>query len=168
MSARICAGTVVLLLAVFAPRAFGHAERAATEPKVGARLNAAPEVVSVSYTEPPAGNPEFKVMDGCGNDVVEDLKVQNMTIEATLAAGQPGNWEVEWQVVSGVDGHDTRDSYSFKVAGTKDCNVAAPHDDSEGIDLVEPSGPGAGVLIPVALGAVALIGLALFLRGRSE
>ena len=161
----IAVTALVLLSFVATPRAFGHAERAATTPEVGARVDEVPGTVSVSYTEPPAGNPVFHVLDGCGDDVVEDLTVQDMTIDATLAGGQPGAWKVEWRVISGVDGHDTRDSYSFKVAGKKDCSVAAPtppdRDDSE------DGGSGAGVLLPVAIGGAALIGLALFLRGRS-
>lgn len=157
---------LVLLSFVAAPRAFGHAERAATTPEVGARVDEVPAAVSVSYTEPPAGNPVFRVLDGCGNDVVGDLKVQDMTIDATLTGGQPGAWNVEWRVISGVDGHDTRDSYSFKVAGQKDCTVAAP-EQPEGRDVPE-DGPGAGFLLPIAIGAVLLAGMALFLRGRSN
>jgi hypothetical protein len=156
---------LVLVSFVAAPGAYGHAERAATTPEVGARVDDVPATISVSYTEPPAGNPVFHVLDGCGNDVVQDLKVQDMTIEATLAGGQPGAWKVEWRVISGVDGHDTRDSYPFKVAGDKDCTQAAPTPaDDHGRD---DSGSGAGFLIPIAIGGAVLAGLALYLRGRT-
>jgi methionine-rich copper-binding protein CopC len=167
-SFRAIAGAALVLLSfVAAPRAFGHAERAATTPEVGARVDEVPGTVSVSYTEPPAGNPVFHVLDGCGDDVVQDLKVQDMTIDATLAGGQPGAWKVEWRVISGVDGHDSRDSYSFRVAGQKDCSVAAPSP-SDRADDSDDGGSGASVLLPVAIGGAVLIGLALLLRGRSS
>ena len=167
----VAVAALVLLTFVATPRAFGHAERAATTPEVGARVDEVPQNVSVSYTEPPAGNPVFRVLDGCGNDVVEDLKVQDMTIDATLAGGQPGAWKVEWRVISGVDGHDTRDSYDFKVAGKKDCTQPGPTaTDGTGPDAgdEDDEGSGAGFLVPIAIGGVVLAGLALFLRGRSD
>jgi len=164
----IAVTALVLLSLVAAPRAFGHAERAATTPEVGARVDEVPDTVSVSYTEPPAGNPVFRVIDGCGNDVVDELKVQNQTIDASLLDGQPGRWNVEWTVISGVDGHDTRDSYSFRVAGRRDCTQAAPEPAPDDDGASDGSGSSAGSLIPIAIGGVVLAGLALFLRGRAS
>ena len=165
----LAVAALVLLAFVAAPRAFGHAERAATTPEVNARVDEVPSTVTVSYTEPPAGDPVFRVLDGCGNDVVGDLKVQDMTVDATLSGGQPGAWKVEWRVISGVDGHDTRDSYSFRVAGKRDCTAAAPEPDPDDDGAADDEeGSGAGFLIPIAIGGVVLAGLALFLRGRSS
>ena len=167
----LAVAALVLLTFVAVPRAYGHAARATTDPEVGARIDEVPATVTVSYTEPPAGNPVFRVLDGCGNDVVEDLKVQDMTIDATLADGQPGSWKVEWRVISGVDGHDTRDAYSFKVAGQKDCSEPGPTiTDGTGPNAgdEDEGGSSAGFLIPIAIGGVVLAGLALFLRGRSN
>ena len=82
--------------------------------------------------------------------------------------GQPGRYKVETQVVSGLDGHETSDEWSFKVSGTKDCSAAPPEDDTgdEGGDE-EESGVGSAALL-VAGGAVVLIGIAAAIRLRSK
>ena len=163
----IAVAALVLLSFVAGPRAFGHAGRATADPEVNARVDEVPDTVTVSYTEPPADSAVFRVFDGCENNVVDDIDVQNSTIEATLLEGQPGEWNVEWRVLSIVDGHDTRDGYSFRVAGKKDCSVAVETPPADPDDEEDDSS-GAGVLLPIAIGGVVLAGLAFFLRGRTS
>jgi copper resistance protein C len=115
----------ITLLVVPAAVALAHAERIASEPKEGVRLGEAPFDLRVDFTEPPIANPQWEVFDGCGDDVTQSVKVEGTTVRATLAPGRPGRWEVRFQVVSGIDGHATRDRFRFVVAGQEDC-AAAP------------------------------------------
>ncbi|MDQ3915354.1 MAG: copper resistance protein CopC [Actinomycetota bacterium] len=163
-AAALVAATMVLGLAQAGP-ARAHAERSASSPKEGATLGAAPDELQVTFTEPPTGDAAVTVVDGCGRDVVADVEVQNFDLTVPLAAGQPGKWNVETNVISAVDGHDTRDRWTFRVRGERDCSApesappgAAADDDDDG-----------GIPMPLlALGGatVALVALGLMLRGR--
>jgi methionine-rich copper-binding protein CopC len=144
-----------------------HAERSVSTPQEGARVTSAPEELSVTFTEPPTGDATVSVLDGCGRDVVADVVVQNFDVTAPLSAGEPGTWRVETNVISAVDGHNTRDRWSFRVRGEPDCSApasdapdAAPGDEEDG---------GGGVPMPliVLVGAtIVLVVLGFALRGR--
>lgn len=157
----------LVITAALTPRAFAHGERGGSDPKAGARLGRAPGSVTVSFTEPPTGDGKFEVTDGCGRDVVTDLKIQNTEIEATLAGGQPGKWNVSWKIVSGLDGHPSSDGYKFSVAGGEpDCSVPAPAESGGRGSAAgdEPSGRSNIPWIPIAVGSVVLVGAAVLLR----
>ena len=146
-----------------------HAERSASTPKEGAAVGTPPESLQITFTEPPTGNAVVNVLDGCKRDVVADIEVQNFEITAGLAAGQPGRWTVQTNVISGVDGHNTRDRWTFDVRGEADCT--APKDDGPAAGEDEPEEEEGGSAFPlIALGAGTLvaIALALILRGRSS
>lgn len=150
--------------------ALSHAERAASTPKEGAAMATAPKTLKITFTEPPTGDAVVEILDGCGNDVLAGLEVQNFEITAALGEGQPGKWEVRTNVISGVDGHNTRDRWSFDVRGEPDCSAPeTPGPDASGEDL-EPDDEGGGSLPLIALGGatVLLIALGLFVRGRSS
>ena len=166
----IASAAVSCVCVLLAGQAAAHAERVGSQPQPGTRAQDAPSSLTIEFSEPPTGDAVLEVLDGCGNDVVGELQVQNMEISADLSEGQPGRWEVASTVVSGVDGHQTKDSWSFTVAGSKDCSVAAPADE-EGVSDGEDDDSSSFPLVPVALGGLAVLGVALALRaltGRSE
>lgn len=65
------------------------------------------------------------VRDGCGDDVVSEISVSNTTVTAPLAEGQAGRWQVRLEVVSAVDGHPTRENFTFTVDGDRNCRTRA-------------------------------------------
>ena len=147
--------------------ALAHAERASSRPEEGAKVSSAPLTLGITFTEPPTGDAVVEVTDGCDRDVVADVEVQNFEITAALAEGQPGKWTVRTNVISGIDGHNTRDRWTFSVRGEADCSApqtdapeAAPDDEDE-----EGSSP--LPLILIGAGTLALIAVGLVVRGRS-
>ncbi len=167
MTRSVWCGAVILAALGYATPAGAHAERSASSPREGATIAAAPEVLRVTFTEPPTGDAAVRVLDGCGRDVVEDVEVQNFEIAARLAAGQPGSWTVHTNVISIVDGHNTRDRWTFGVRGPADCSSPDPPDGDAARD--QPDDAGGGSALPLVLlgaAAVALIAVAALLRGR--
>lgn len=134
-------------------------------PREGARLGAPPDEVVIDFTEPPTSEFRLQVLDGCGNDTLDDAEVRNRTITASLAAGQPGEWTVLSSVISGLDGHQTNDSFSFAVRGPRDCSQDAPAD-TTGDDGAGDDAP----VTPLLIGGVLmllLIAAAFVARVRS-
>lgn len=158
---------VAAVLAQAAP-ALAHAERSASTPKEDAKVAAAPDTLAITFTEPPTGDAVVEVVDGCGRDVVADLTIQNLEITASLAEGQPGRWTVRTNVISGVDGHNTRDRWTFAVRGEADCSAAetdAP--DASGDDDEDDEGGGSAMpLIAIGAATLGLVVVALLVRSR--
>lgn len=162
----LLAGALLFVLAWAAPAA-AHAERSSSRPEEGVTVARAPGALSITFTEPPTGDAVVEVADGCGRDVVSDVEVQNFAITASLADGQPGKWTVRTNVISGVDGHNTRDRWTFGVRGEADCS--APQTDAPDAAAGDDDDEGGGSAVPLlAIGAatVALIAIGLVLRGR--
>jgi methionine-rich copper-binding protein CopC len=162
----LCVALGLLFVVAFALPASAHAERVSSQPEAGAELQGVPTNLAISFSEPPTGDALLEVLDGCGNDVVQQMKVQNQEITAQFSGGQPGSWTVRTSVVSGVDGHPTKDSWKFSVAGKADCSqeAAGPRDGGE-----EEDGSSFPV-IPVLIGTVVVLLVAVLLRvltGRS-
>jgi methionine-rich copper-binding protein CopC len=159
---------VLALCALPAAPASAHAERIDSNPEENAQLDQAPESLSINFTEPPTGDARLEVLDGCKRDVTGAIKVQNQSISAPLDSGQPGTWRVTSTVISGVDGHQTEDSWTFRVSGEPDCSQAAAEPDEE--ETGEEEG-GDFPVVPVLLGgavfAVAVV-LLRVLTGRSD
>lgn len=144
-----------------------HAERSASTPKEGTTVGTVPASLRITFTEPPTGNAVVQVLDGCERDVVADLEVQNFEITADLSAGQPGTWTVQSNVISAVDGHNTRDRWTFDVRGDPDCSAPASEGPAAGGDPEDDGGGSALPLIALGAGMVVVIAIALVLRGRS-
>ena len=164
----VCA--IAALVAAVAPAApaLAHAERSASTPKEGAAVAAPPDALRITFTEPPTGDATVQVLDGCGRDVVTDIEVQNFEITSALAAGQPGTWNVQTNVISGVDGHNTRDRWTFQVRGEADCSAAETDAPPEAGGDEEDGGGGGSSTPLIALGAatLVLIAVGLVLRCR--
>ncbi|MDQ3981111.1 MAG: copper resistance protein CopC [Actinomycetota bacterium] len=165
----------MLVISALASPAAAHGELGATDPAPDETVRRAPRSVSITFTEPPTAQAVLTVRDGCNRDVGQGVEVAEATATVRVATGQPGRWRVSYRVISALDGHQTRGGYAFTVAGEKDCTPdatpapdgtepddgatqAAPTDDGDG----EP-GSGAPV-IPIALGAVAVVVLAAIVR----
>ena len=159
--------TIVLLQA---SPALSHAERSASTPKEGATVAAPPDVLRLTFTEPPTGDAAVTVLDECGRDVVSDVEVQNFEITATLSGGQPGRWRVETNVISAVDGHNTRDRWLFDVRGAADCSAeeSAPPDTAGGAQDDDEEGGSSIPVIILGAATLVLIALGLVIRGRSS
>lgn len=153
---------IAIILVSSAP-AFGHAALTKATPKDGAKLDAVPAAVEVDYAEPPTTDSKFTVTDGCGRDVARDVEILNQKITAAVDSGQPGDWKVEWSVVSAVDGHLTKDGVAFTVEGEADCDRAAADDTPDD----EESGSTFPV-VPVAVVTLVILGVALVVRLRSN
>jgi copper transport protein len=100
--------------------ASAHALLQRSEPADGARLDQAPETVTLEFTEPPElALSAIQVLDRSGAEVQEG--------QATPVSGQPGAlrvgvsdlergvYTVVWRVVSKVDGHPTGGTFAFGV-----------------------------------------------------
>lgn len=172
MMKRAVAVAGVALLALAGPAA-AHGDLQTTDPAVDASVRRAPGSVSITFTEAPTAQAVLKVTDGCKRDVTQGIEIVEATATVRVAVGQPGRWNVSYRVISAQDGHRTQGSYGFSVAGRRDCTPDEPPADEtpdgggteaaptpEGED---DTGSGAPV-VPIALGAVAVIVLAFILR----
>lgn len=164
-------------LALAGAPAWGHGEEVSSEPEDGATLRRAPSEVVVTLTEPPAGNARMEITDGCGDDVTDGVSISGNDIVGATGAAEPGRWRVEWAAISEVDGHATEGTFSFRVRGAKDCSddsespppettgSPSPEETAEEPPQAEGDGDGGSFpVVPVALGAVAVVGLAAAAR----
>jgi methionine-rich copper-binding protein CopC len=169
---------LTLALGVMIPgTALGHGEIESAIPEAGSKLGKAPNHVIINFTEAPTKDAVFKVLDGCGRNLIDQAAVQGRTGHIFLASGgEPGEWEVSYKIVSAVDGHPTKDSYGLTVTGKKDCSAGG---DGGGNAGNAGNGGGGGAaprggegsddggsfpVVPVALGTVGLVALAFLAR----
>lgn len=139
--------------------AWGHAALQDSDPRQGARLEAVPPSVIVTYAEPPTNESVFQVFDGCDRDVASDVTILNDMIEAATDSGEPGRWRVEWRVISAVDGHLTSDRVAFQVAGRADCSDVATDVPGEAVD------EGGGLpLVPISIATIVILAAATIVR----
>lgn len=158
----------LVFVASGAAPALAHAERSASTPEEGAALGEVPSEVMVTFTEPPIADASFQVFDGCDDDVVDELDVQGTEITAALGGGQPGRWRVAFHVVSGIDGHATRDAFNFRVRGEADCSSTdEPPPEADDTPPQEDSG-GVMLIALFAGGTVLAVALALVLRRKGS
>ena len=174
MTPRKLFATATALALLGAGPAYAHGDIQASDPAVDARVGRSPGSVAITFTEAPTAQAILKVRDGCKRNVTDGVSVTDATATVGIAGGEPGAWKVSYRVISSLDGHRTQGSYAFTVAGKKDCTPDEPtappeSDDPEPEeDGALPDGdeePGSSApLIPIALGAVALVALALIVR----
>ncbi|MGH2817652.1 MAG: copper resistance CopC family protein [Actinomycetota bacterium] len=161
----------VLALSAGAP-AWGHADVRETTPTANSRVGKPPRVVKLVLAEPPGPGSALRVRDGCGGNVVEDVVASEVesTLSAALQRGEPGRWRVRFESVSATDGHLVRGGFKFRVAGKHRCEnerkVARGQNRQgpPGVDLRDDEGGTSLPIVPLALGTVALVGIALVAR----
>jgi methionine-rich copper-binding protein CopC len=157
------------------PGALAHGEKDKTDPKENATVSSPPKAVSVTLTEPPTNEAVLEVFDGCKRAVVSDVSVDGRTIRATVGDGQPGRWRARFEAVSTIDGHPTHDRWTFTVKGKADCSKKSKNPGGNGgnpeADSAAPPGDDGGAdfpVLPVVLGAIGLLALALLVRMTSS
>lgn len=166
----------LLVLAAAGPAA-AHGEKVRTDPPDGAGVKTAPGRVSVTLSEAPTPQAKLQLTDGCGRQVARSVAVRGADIVASVSNAQPGRWRASFRAISSVDGHESEGSWTFRVAGDRDCS----QDDTSGDDVpedndeTEAGGDTAPLtrstesgfpVVPVAIGAAILL-LAAFLVRRS-
>lgn len=114
-------GALAVLFSVFAaPSALAHAHLKHQYPAADAAVVAAPQALTLNFSE--GIEPKFSgvTVSGDKQQVVSLGKAKRAENDATQLivpveqALTPGTYTVEWHVVS-VDGHKTKGSYRFSV-----------------------------------------------------
>ena len=127
----LSAAAGLLLLAVLATPAFGHAEFKASVPTGGATLDTPPSRVIASFTEPPDDASKLLVFDPCGERADRGT---TQTVDTQLAvettARFAGVYQVQYNVLSDLDGHPERGSFSFRVEQGEECAKVTAGEDS--------------------------------------
>lgn len=173
---------VLAFAALFQGTALAHGDLESTIPEADSKLKKPTDHIIINFTEPPAKASSVEVVDGCKDDIIEEVDFEERVAHVFLSEGQPGRWKVSYQVVSAADGHKTDGSYSLTVAGKADCSdkgggkddANGGDDDSDGTG----SGPSAGgddpdeegssfPVVPVIIGTAVLLALALLARRLS-
>lgn len=173
---------MALLCVVVLPSVAGaHGERVSTRPEDGAVVRRPPDHVRINLTETPSERTSVVVLDGCEVDLVDEVFTTQKTLHVLLDRGQPGEWSVDYKVVSKEDGHKTGDIFTFTVEGEADCREEEEKDPTDPDDTVAPdTGPDTGdasgpvaddsslPIVPLILGSVVLLGLAFAIRSVSS
>lgn len=169
--------TFVLLVSLaLVPPASGHGNITSSSPQAGARVNSAPRLVRLVLAEAPAAGSSLTVIDGCGDAVSGEPQRDGENFTVAIEGGRPGGWQVRLRSISSVDGHAIKERFAFRVAGNRDCSEEDVEDpsgtDDPDDDVATSSRPPIenddGSDFPVvafALGTVAVVGVAIALRG---
>jgi methionine-rich copper-binding protein CopC len=159
--------------------ALGHGEIDSAIPEPESTAGRPPNHLIINFTEAPTKDAVFKVLDGCGTNLIDVAEIEDGTGHVFLTkGGEPGEWKVSYKIVSAVDGHPTKGSYGLTVKGKKDCSEAGdpgggdPQGNAGGGNGGGAAGapPGDGddggsfPVIPVALGTVGVVALAFIAR----
>lgn len=121
----VCLGALVTLVPA---HAFAHSALISSDPAEGAQLSAAPDAVTLVFSEPLL--PDFvRVLAIDASGAAEELPLQSIdgatAIATWPAAAPPGTWSVEYRVVS-QDGHPINGRVSFTYAGSSSPTPTQP------------------------------------------
>ena len=151
-------GALLVALAIVlgpAGPASAHAELVASDPAEGAVLEAAPEQVTLTFSEPVRlKSQEVAVYDAAGDPVAAEASASGteVRIDLTRAARLPdGTYVVSWNVLSD-DGHPVAGALTFAV-GAPSAKVTAPPGPR--------TSPREVVVVRAALTVLSLVGLLL-------
>lgn len=168
---------VMAFLVALAGPAAAHGDIASSTPEAGGSVKMAPRRVSLVLAEAPAKGSTVTVTDGCGDEVSGPPQLKGETISVAVDGGRPGRWKVELRSISAVDGHAISDHISFRVGGERDCSgeVEPEPDDPEDPEdnpttssrppIENDDGGSDFPVVPFVLGTVAVVGIAVALRG---
>ena len=158
-----------------------HGDLAATVPPKGSTLKKPVNHLAITFSQAPTKDAVIKVVDGCDRNVVQRVDLQDRIAHVYLDNPQPGDWRVDYNIVSSVDGHPSKDGYGLTVKGKADCSKAKPDKGDKGSGENGGSGPDASgdgpvpeddgssfPVVPVAIGTVAVVGLAFAVRRISQ
>ncbi len=107
-------------LVMSGPAARAHALVESSTPANGDVLQASPQAVLITFTEPPdRGLSRIQIFDATGAEVttepVKGVPGQARALRAPLPELPEGTYTVSWRVLSTVDGHITTGSFAFGV-----------------------------------------------------
>lgn len=169
---------IVAVVVVLSPAgaAQAHGDIREASPEVGTRVSEPPQEVVIVLAEPAAEGSTVVVTDGCGQEVSGSLAIRRDVVEASIERGEPGRWKVSLRSISAADGHLVKETFSFKVSGRRDCSQDDGAVPDEGTDISPDtssrppienpdSGGTSFPVIPFALGTVAVLAVALAVRG---
>ncbi|MEX5632021.1 copper resistance protein CopC [Parafrankia sp. FMc2] len=147
-------GLAVAALLVTALPASAHATLTGSNPVGGAALDAAPDRVTLSFSESVSIKSDaIRVLDASGTRVDEgDTRGGGSASEVTVALRGglgPGTYVVSWRVVS-ADSHPVGGAFAFGVGGPPDAGAAA----------AAASGGGGSRAVGVSLGVARLVAFA--------
>ena len=162
---------IALFLAVMLSptAAWAHGDVTTSAPASGDRVEEPPTEISISFGEPPTKDSTYSVLDGCGDEVLSSVEGKGTEKSLVVSGGSSGRWKVSYNVISATDGHHSKDSYSFRVAGEKECEPETNESPSIG-DAAPPippdDEPASFPVVPIAIGAGIVAGaIALRLLG---
>lgn len=118
MRRALAALAAAVACAALAVPALGHTEVAATSPRDGARLAAAPARIVVTYASP-LGAAREAVVRGPGPAAAGPARLDPgdaRRLVIPLRSGAPGPYEASWTVL-GADGHQLAGALAFTVRG---------------------------------------------------
>ena len=126
----VCISLVALGLVLTGPRAEAHAQYRASNPGNGDRLDAAPEAVTITWTEPPELSfTKVSVLDSSGQAFEagppEVLPDDQFTVRVAVDDMPDGAYTVTWRTVSKADGHSSSGAFSFGLGVEPDAVAAA-------------------------------------------
>ncbi|MGH2787054.1 MAG: copper resistance CopC/CopD family protein [Actinomycetota bacterium] len=162
----VCVTLAALGLILISPRAEPHAAYRSSSPADGARLDAAPEAVTITWTEPPEQSlTTVRVLNTAGEAFQEGepevLPDDNRTVRVALADLPEGAYTVTWRTVSTADGHTTAGAFAFGLGvepgvasvpgGVRDLVTTPP---ASVLEMVGRWGLLAGLIAVVGAGAV--------------
>ena len=169
----------LLIVALGPTMALAHGDMGETIPSADTEVKKPPSHLIINFTEPPTKNSVVRVKDGCGDEISDSVDFSDTVAHVFTDEGEPGDWKVSYEVVSAKDGHKTDGGYGFKVLGKKDCSPDGGFDPGGGVGEDASPGPqanddgGSGgtgndessfPVVPVAIGGVGVIALALVAR----
>jgi len=123
-SSLMAAGVAAMLLA---GPAFGHAKLLRTVPAADAQLSAAPASLTLTFNE----NVRLAILtltaDGKTIPVAVDRSLPPAPqVSVALPALTAGRYQVQWSALSAADGHVTKGTLSFVIAGATAAPAASP------------------------------------------
>ena len=133
--ALLLVGLIALGVLATAPGAGGHALLESSSPSDGELLEAPPDEMQLSFSEPlDLGLSSVTVVDGSGTEV-ETGGLERVGSEREVRVGLPqdlgdGVYSVSWRVLSRVDGHVTAGAFTFGV-GVEASEVTPTGDGTE-------------------------------------
>jgi copper transport protein len=151
--------------------ASAHAGLTAAEPALGATLGAAPQALTLSFSEQPEASLSEVVVLGPGGaeeqlGSAKPLAGNPLALSVPLRPLRRGVYTVDWKIVSAVDGHATGGTYAFGVRASPRGIAATSATESASTSKLELLARLAFLVGVVALLGGAVAGVARF-GGRS-
>ncbi len=120
IASRLSRTLVFIAAMAAAPAVFAHAHLKSQSPAANAEVTTAPQALTLNFSE--GIEPKFSgvILTGAQQQSIKTGAVKRSEQDKTQMivpleqALQPGNYTVDWHVVS-VDGHKTRGTYTFIV-----------------------------------------------------